>query len=74
MTGVLFGTGAAIATTCSIAAAVVMIWYVLPIRRAARADIRTEESCRERHTRLPHDSDPVRILESAVAKWVMGTR
>lgn len=43
VTGVLFGTSVAIGTTCSIAAAVIMIWYVLPLRRAARADIRTEE-------------------------------
>ena len=43
VTAVLYGTGVAVATTFLTASAVVFLWYLLPLRRAAQGDIRTEE-------------------------------
>jgi hypothetical protein len=40
---VLYGTTAAIATTCVVGLILVSLWYLLPLRRGSRQDIREQE-------------------------------
>lgn len=43
VTSVLYGLTPAVVTTSAFAVAVVLIWYLVPLRRAARPDIRARE-------------------------------
>jgi hypothetical protein len=43
VTSVLYGTAAAIATTCVVALLLVCLWYLLPLRRGSRPEIRDLE-------------------------------
>ncbi len=43
VSSVLYGVEAAIATTAVTAAGVLWVWYILPLRRGTRADVRAKE-------------------------------
>ena len=43
VTSVLYDAAVAIATTCVIGTAVLLIWYLLPLRRGSRPDVRARE-------------------------------
>jgi hypothetical protein len=43
VTSVLYGTAAAVATTCVVAVLVIFLWYLLPLTRGSRPDIREQE-------------------------------
>jgi hypothetical protein len=43
VTSVLYDSVVAIVTTCVIGTAVLLIWYLLPLRRGSRPDVRARE-------------------------------
>ena len=43
VTSVLYDSTVAIVTTCAIGVAVLLIWYLLPLRRGSRPDVRARE-------------------------------